>query len=241
VIRAWCEQLQFGAAVTEVEDLADGFIESERAVPLATDVRGLTGTDVIRRADGRLVAATAEERPHSTPELLALEQRIIDAAAARRSEETAIVAPARVDAALARRRTISDEQAEMIRRLTEDGDGVAVVVGKAGTGKTFALDGARDAWEAEGYVVVGAALARRAARELQDGSGIDSTSVAGLLQDLREDGERGLLGGGKTAARQRPSRATRRPVGLSSPTPRPRPTTALLPTGGPRSRPVERR
>ena len=73
----------------------------------------------------------------------------------------------------------------MVRRLVLDGDGVAVVVGQAGTGKTYALAAAREAWEASGHRVIGAALARRAAIELEDGAGIASTSVAALLDDLR--------------------------------------------------------
>ena len=73
----------------------------------------------------------------------------------------------------------------MVRRLVLDGDGVAVVIGQAGTGKTFALAAARQAWEGSGYRVVGAALARRAAIELEDGAGIESTSIAALLEDLR--------------------------------------------------------
>ena len=73
----------------------------------------------------------------------------------------------------------------MVRRLVLDGDGVAVVIGQAGTGKTFALAAAREAWEGSGYRVIGAALARRAAIELEDGAGIESQSVAALLEDLR--------------------------------------------------------
>lgn len=176
VIQAWCEQLPDGAPVADVERLADDFITSERAVPLAADVRGLTGTDVIRRADGRVVPATADERPHSTPELLALERALIERAAARHDDRVGVVSTDAVDAALTGRPTLSSEQEQMIRRLTTEGAGVAVVVGKAGTGKTFALD---------------------AARELQDGSGIESTSVAALLQDLRDGGERSLLGRGR--------------------------------------------
>jgi hypothetical protein len=38
----------------------------------------LTHSDIVRRADGRIVAATADERRYSTLELLALEQRISD-------------------------------------------------------------------------------------------------------------------------------------------------------------------
>jgi 8-oxo-dGTP pyrophosphatase MutT (NUDIX family) len=64
---------------------------------------------------------------------------------------------------------LSDEQRRMVQRLCVDGDLVVVVAGKAGTGKTFALGAAREAWQAAGYPVLGAAVARPAARELQTG------------------------------------------------------------------------
>jgi ATP-dependent exoDNAse (exonuclease V) alpha subunit len=72
----------------------------------------------------------------------------------------------------------------MVERLCLGGDGVSVVVGKAGTGKTFALAAAREAWQAAGYPVLGVAVARRAARELEHDAGIQSTSVAALLGDI---------------------------------------------------------
>ena len=43
-----------------------------------------------------------------------------------------------------------DQQA-MVRDLCQGGQGVAVVVGRAGTGKTFALGIARHAWQLDGY------------------------------------------------------------------------------------------
>jgi hypothetical protein len=55
---------------------------------------------------------------------------------------------------------------------------------KAGTGKTFALGAAKEAWEAAGHTVVGAAVARRAANELAEGAGMTATSVAALLFQL---------------------------------------------------------
>jgi len=198
VLQAWSERLPQGADVDVVEALADKLLVGEPVVPLAADVRGLTHSDVVRRADGRVVAATVEERRYSTPELLALERRIIDGSNARRDEQAATVAPDRVEAVLSARPELSTEQARMVRRLLRGGEGVQVVVGPAGTGKTFALDAARAGWEAEGYRVIGAALARRAARELQDGAGIPSTSLAALLAELGEGGERGLLAGGRT-------------------------------------------
>src|SRR4051812_47575862 len=73
----------------------------------------------------------------------------------------------------------------MVERLTRDDRFVQVVVGKAGTGKTFALDAARDAWERSGFVVLGVSVARRAARELEEGAGIRSTSLHALLSETR--------------------------------------------------------
>jgi ATP-dependent exoDNAse (exonuclease V) alpha subunit len=74
----------------------------------------------------------------------------------------------------------------MVRRVVTDGASVSVVVGQAGTGKTFALAAAREAWEAGGYRVVGVALSWRAARELQESAEIPSASVEALLARLRE-------------------------------------------------------
>jgi conjugative relaxase-like TrwC/TraI family protein len=191
VIQATCERLP-GADAETAEHFADAFLASEHAVPLATDIRQLTYRDVIQRADGRVVPATAGERRHSTPELLAIERRLIEGALARQDERSGVVSARALDAALARRPTLGVDQAAMVRRLTRDGFGVQVVTGKAGTGKTFALDAARAAWQADGYRVIGAAVARRAARELEDGAGIESTSLAALLHDLRMGGEYGL-------------------------------------------------
>lgn len=83
-----------------------------------------------------------------------------------------------------RRRTLTDEQQRRVRRLTSSGSGVEVVVGKAGTGRTYAPDAARDAWQASGIRVTGVALAARAALELEASAGIRSTTLARLLGQL---------------------------------------------------------
>ena len=72
----------------------------------------------------------------------------------------------------------------MVRRLTGSGAGAEVVVGKADPGKTYALDAAREAWEASGIPVTGVALADRAALELEASAGIPSTTLARLLGQL---------------------------------------------------------
>jgi CO dehydrogenase nickel-insertion accessory protein CooC1 len=69
----------------------------------------------------------------------------------------------------------------MARSLTRSGDGVQVVVGKAGTGKTHAVAVANEAWTATGYRVLGTAVGARAAVALTEEFGIPAVSVARLL------------------------------------------------------------
>ena len=145
-----------------------------------------SGSAAVRRGDGQLVVAASilHEPRWSTPELLALEQRILDDADHARGANVAVADVESVDQALARRPHLADEQQTMVRRLCQDGDGVAVVVGKAGAGKTSALDAARDAWQHTGRPVIGAALAARAALELTGGAGIRGFTIHSLLAEL---------------------------------------------------------
>jgi conjugative relaxase-like TrwC/TraI family protein len=179
VIQALCERLPADARVTAagMEAAADRFLER-------SDVVALVPQDAtFRRRDGRRLPLARDELRYSTTELLAQEQRLMATAAS--SEAVAPTAAARdVHQAIRSRPTLSAEQHRMVEDLCLDGARIAVVAGKAGTGKTFALAAAREAWQAAGHPVLGVAVARRAARELETGAGIQSTSVAALLQDL---------------------------------------------------------
>ncbi|MEX2504151.1 MAG: AAA family ATPase, partial [Egicoccus sp.] len=118
-------------------------------------------------------------RRYTTRGLLLTESHAINTALVRSSDRIATVDDATIEQAV-RGRSLSDEQAAMARRLTSSGAGVEVVVGKAGTGKTYALDAARHAWTTAGIHVQGVALAARAALELEQSAGIPSTTIAAL-------------------------------------------------------------
>ena len=192
VVRAWCERLPEGAPAATIRELADAFVADPANGVVALDAPGrLSGDQVIRRRDGRLVTAAAAEARYTTRELLDIEQHALATATTPRPA-TAVADPEHVDAALAARLSLSAEQVAMVRRLTGSGSAVEVVVGKAGTGKTFALDAARHAWQASGTRVIGGALAARAAAGLHEGAGIPSTTIDGLLARL----DRPLQAGG---------------------------------------------
>jgi conjugative relaxase-like TrwC/TraI family protein len=173
-LRALCELLPPGtdASVAELDRVVDDFLASRDVVPVLRPLGGLP-------SDFR----------YSTVELLRLEQRILDYAASAASPSGPSVTAEACARVLASRPGLSDEQRRMVERLTRGCERLAVVVGKAGTGKTFALDAARAAWESAGIPVTGAAVANRAARELADGAGVPSTSLAWLLA---RSGRRGL-------------------------------------------------
>ncbi|HEV7313734.1 Ti-type conjugative transfer relaxase TraA [Sphingopyxis sp.] len=74
---------------------------------------------------------------------------------------------------------LSVEQRGALEHIT-DARGISNVIGYAGTGKSAMLGVAREAWEAAGYQVQGAALSGIAAEGLEQGSGIGSRTLASL-------------------------------------------------------------
>jgi Ti-type conjugative transfer relaxase TraA len=178
--RGLCEALPPGAAVNAeaLDALVDLFVDSDDVVPLNG-----RAPETARLEDGRAVPAAPDYRRFSTVEMLEAEQRVIDRAMARRASGGAVVPGPIVERVVASE-GLTEEQAGMVRMVTSSSAGVEVVVGKAGSGKTTALRAAADAWTAAGFRVTGAAVAARAAKELQAAAGIPSTTVAQVLMDL---------------------------------------------------------
>lgn len=75
--------------------------------------------------------------------------------------------------------SLSDEQKDALHHIL-GGKQLSCVVGLAGSGKSTMLATAKDAWERQGVVVHGAALAGKAADELAKSSGIESRTLASL-------------------------------------------------------------
>jgi conjugative relaxase-like TrwC/TraI family protein len=153
-----------GARRAVLEELADRFL-AERAVSVVAD-------------------RTLEERRWSTPELLAVEQRLVERVTCRTDEQAAVASHQSVRDALAAHPTAGQDQQAMVRDLCQGGQGVALVVGRAGTGKTFALGVARHAWQLDGYRLLAAAPTGIAAISLQGEGFEDVATCDRLLADL---------------------------------------------------------
>jgi len=125
---------------------------------------------------------------YSTKEMLALESQMMAHAAEKAPLAQHSVSLHSMTQAMASR-ALSDEQKVAFEHLIQGGD-VACVVGFAGTGKSYLLGAAREAWEAEGYRVQGMTLSGIAAENLESGSGIGSHTVANRLWTWDQDRER---------------------------------------------------
>jgi conjugative relaxase-like TrwC/TraI family protein len=163
-------------AAGELQALTDRFL-AERAVAVIDD-RAEPGT----------------ERRWSTPDLLSVERSLVAGAEARRAEQAGVVAAELVRATLAAYSTIGDDQAGMVRDVCQRGDGVAVVEGRAGTGKTFALGVARHAWQLGCYRVLGCAPTGIATMSLEAEGFEETATVDRLLAGLDRHGAGEVFG-----------------------------------------------
>jgi Ti-type conjugative transfer relaxase TraA len=130
--------------------------------------------------------AEIEAARYSTREMIAIERAMADSADRMAEGCGFFVSPRHIDAAVARqdgaiRRAGGDglapEQVAAIEHVCGP-ERISVVVGLAGAGKSTLLSAAREAWQAQGFQVHGAALAGKAAEGLEESSGIASHTLA---------------------------------------------------------------
>lgn len=174
VLRAVAELAGDGATVADIEDVAGLVLADDRAVSLGHGVIG--------------------DR-WSTAELVGLEREMLELSAGRRGSGVAVADAGVLSGVLRSRPSLSREQRAMVEALCRSGDGVQVVIGVAGAGKTYALGAAYDAWRSSGVRVIGTALSARAAQELSQGAGIHSSTIAKLTAELDDPARGGLKAG----------------------------------------------
>lgn len=138
---------------------------------------------------GQHLARRHREVRFADPKVVAQEHEMVRDAAARKGEQEVRLDPKVVDQAIAamekeRGFQLSAEQRKAARFVCAETGGVAVIEGRAGTGKTTTADAVVQAYEASGRHVIGAATGWDAAKKLEAESGITSHSITSLLGKL---------------------------------------------------------
>lgn len=163
VIQAVANCLPAGASGEEVIELADIYLKTP-------DVIG--------------IAVTAKGERFTTRAIWELEQKALGTVAAMAAtSDRAVVSEIVVSRVLDARPSMKPDQSRMVQRLLVGGEGVIVVVGEAGTGKTYALSAATHGWSSAGGSLRVAAPTWRAANVLR-AEGLPATSVAKLLAEF---------------------------------------------------------
>lgn len=180
IVRAWCEKIDTRTATVDA-DLIDDLVASTT----------LDKNSVVL-GNGDPLHGVADRRRWSTAGLMILENTIVDDVAAGRNAGIAQIDARSIDRVLEAHPTIGDEQAQMVASITGDGHRIDAVVGVAGSGKTFALGVANELWTEAGYTPIGLAFAGKAARGLESGSGIESSTIDKFLKRIEMCGDTGL-------------------------------------------------
>ncbi len=162
-IQAVADSLPAGAPAREVEASADAFLACGQVIQIAESPKGARFT---------------------TQRIWELERGALASAGQMAAErERAVVHEVLIVRTLDSRPTMKPDQVAMVRRLLGGGEGLIVVVGEAGAGKTYAVQAAAEGWSAAGVEVRAAAPTWRAANGLRS-QGLQATSVARLLGEL---------------------------------------------------------
>ena len=162
VVQAVAGMRREGMAAADVERVADEFLASEHALQISSGPKGARFT---------------------TRRVWEIEQGALDTAQRMRNEGTRPAGAMIAERALCAHPTLKGDQREMVRRLLADREGVVVVIGEAGTGKSYAILAAARGWSEAGIELRVCAPTWRAANVLR-AEGLRASSLASLLAEL---------------------------------------------------------
>jgi conjugative relaxase-like TrwC/TraI family protein len=164
------------------------FTRGELTAAIAARQRTGATASMIERVAHRLLASGQLLRVDgadgvdrwTSRELHDVEQRFVSVV--RSGTPARVIPKAAVDRAIADRPGLGDDQLASVCTITTSPAPVAVLVGPAGTGKTFTIDAVRAAYEQAGWIVHGAAPSARAALELTAGANVPARTLHSLLE-----------------------------------------------------------
>ena len=173
VVQAVAGLCRDGAPAAEVERMADEFLASGSVISIGHSRKG--------------------ER-FTTKRIWNLERTALESAEKMRAEGPSPAGELIAARVLHATPTLKPDQREMVRRLLAERSGLVVVIGEAGTGKSYAILAAARGWAEAEIELRACAPTWRAANVLR-ADGLAATSVASLLAELEraeQAHERGL-------------------------------------------------
>ncbi len=170
-------------ASTSVE-VVEATVQRALGSPAVVPISGHSSESLMTSTDCRVIADD-RGRTYTSRSLLTLEERLVEQLVRGVDAGVGVLNRGRV-ASVVSASTLGDDQASAVTALTTTGDRISALVGRAGTGKTHTLGIVRMLYEDAGFTVVGLAPSARAARELEAGAGIDSTTLARHLVEHRD-------------------------------------------------------
>lgn len=147
-----------GAEAVHIERMADEYLASDAVIQIAQARKGAR---------------------YTTRRIWELEREALAAVERMRAQGLRPAGELIAARVIESRPTLKTDQRELVRRLLTNPEGVAVVVGEAGTGKTFAIVAAAEGWVQAGIELRIAAPTWRAANVLRS-DGLPAVSVARL-------------------------------------------------------------
>ncbi len=166
---------------SRVEALTQQLLAYREVVCLQAPERLEAPAALVRR-DGWSVWDAPQQVRYTTTEVLAIEARILHAAATGLAARVGVVERPILEQALAAEpRRLAVEQHGALRQLTGRGRRVEVLIGPAGSGKTTMLRVAARAWEAAGHPVIGLTQTAVAAGVLRSEAGVVAETLAKFL------------------------------------------------------------
>lgn len=149
-------------SLVEVKSVTEQFLKSDASVHQITKRTNFTSVDNLQEEEALLsVAKRLTERECCPVDVKKIESKLMD-------HQT---------------NPMNWEQAAALGHITLRKDSISIVQGRAGTGKTQMLKTATELWRRNGNRVLGLCVAGKAARGLQEATGMRTETIAKFLYD----------------------------------------------------------
>ena len=186
------------ATAERIDAITREVLRAPRVIPLASPGRPTSGEAIrVRDAAGNVrTRVIAREHRYTTEGLVRAEEEVLDRTARRVGTGAAVIPEAIVERVLARYASLDADQQAALRGLCASGNGLDVVIGKAGTGKSAMLKAYRQACDEAGVQIRGVAPSATAAHLLGQSAEIaEPSTVHRVLAGLEHAGWKLPAGG----------------------------------------------